>query len=232
MKARAAAFLLALALLLPMGAPQARAGISNGRAALLSLLVPGLGQYKLGDGRMAAVFAGVEGATLVSYITFRRQVALRRDSQELYARIHARVDIHGTAEGYDRDVGSYLSSDEFNRSVVLFTAENIYAQAPDSVRVGLVKKFVEDNSYTGNSAWRWDNNDSRVQYLVILKSGLNANRNGNYALGLVVANHLLSAVDALRPRHGDDEKVGLWQAVPSLQLKPDASPTLTWSASF
>lgn len=215
-----------------LGAPAARAEISPGRAALLSLLVPGLGQYKLGDGRMAAVFAGVEGASLASYITFRRQVALRRDSQELYARIHARVDIQGKAAGYDRDVGSYISSDEFNRNVVLFTAENIFANAPDSVRVGLVKQFVATNSYSGDSAWRWDVNDSRVQYLRILKSGLNANRNGNYALGLVVANHLLSAVDALRPRHGDETKVGVWQAVPALQLRPDASPTLTWSASF
>ena len=211
---------------------RADARISNKNAALLSLVLPGLGQYKLGDTRMAGIFAGVEGLSLGSYITFRREESLRRESQALFAEIHARVHIQGQPDGFDRDVGSYISSDEFNRNIVLFNAENIYAGAPDSSRVALVKKFLDQYSYTGSQAWGWDTNDNRIQYLVILKSGLSANQNGHYALGILVANHLLSAVDALRPRRENDEKLGLWQAVPSLQLRPDNSPTLTWSASF
>ncbi len=228
----AAAAAVAVALCVAAARP-AGAEMTRGKAALLSLLVPGLGQYKLGDTRMAAVFGTVEAAGWVSYVTFRRQVALRHDSQVLYAKIHAGVDVGGGDANYERDVGSFLSSDEYNRAVVLFDAEAAYAGETDPVkRIQLVKDYVRHYSYTGNRTWNWDSNDSRIQYLVLLKSGLSANRDGNFAFGVVVANHLLSAADALRPRHARGEKLGLWDAVPSVSLRGDGSPALTWSTGF
>ncbi|MBI5835667.1 MAG: hypothetical protein HZB25_00335 [Candidatus Eisenbacteria bacterium] len=211
----------------------ARAETTRGRAALMSLLLPGWGQSKLGDTRMAAVFGGVEAAGWISYITFRRQVALRHDSQVLYAKLHARVDVDGKGATYERDVGSFLNSDEFNRAVVLFNAEAIYAgEADPARRLELIRNFVRLNSYSGSDGWNWDTNASRIEYLKILKSGLSANRNGNFAFGAVVANHLLSAADALRPRRARGEKLGVWDVVPSVALRADGSPALVWSAGF
>jgi hypothetical protein len=211
----------------------AGAGTSRGKAALMSLLVPGWGQYKLGSTRMAAVFGGVEVAGWASYLTFRHEVSLRHDSQVLYARIHARVEVDGKGAEYERNIGTFVSSDEYNRAIVLFNAEAIYGDESDPARrVALIRDYVQRNSYTGAQAWNWDSNDNRIEYLKLLKSGLSANRNGNFALGVVVANHLLSAADALRPRRAPAEKLGLWDAVPSLALRGDGSPALVWSTGF
>ncbi|HVP37968.1 MAG TPA: hypothetical protein VMS93_02175 [Candidatus Saccharimonadales bacterium] len=232
--ARAAAVALALAALAAgAGVRPAVADPTRGQAALMSLLVPGLGQYRLGDHRMATVFGGVEVGGWAAYVTFRHEVNLRHDSQVLYAKIHARVDVSGQGDTYERDVGSFISSDEYNRSVALFNAEALYGGEPDPAqRVRLIQDYVQQHSYTGSQAWRWDSNDSRIDYLKLLKSGLSANRNGNFALGVLVANHLLAAADALRPRHAAGEKLGLWDAVPALTLRGDGTPALVWSAGF
>ena len=95
-----------------------------------------------------------------------------------------------------------------------------------------MQEFVDQNSYTGSQAWAWDSNESRVHYLRILKSGLNANKNGNLAAGVVVANHLLAAADAFRPQHASGEKVGLWNAVPSLSFQNGGPLVVTWSVGF
>ena len=231
--ARVLAVLAVGSLLLAAVPRGAGAETSRGKAALMSLLVPGLGQYRLGSTRMAAVFGGVEAAGWISYIAFRREVSLRHDSQVLYARIHGRVEVGGTGADYERNVGTFVSSDEYNRAIVLFNAEAIYGDETDPARrLQLIRDYVRINSYSGAQAWNWDSNDNRIEYLKILKSGLSANRNGNYALGVVVANHLLSAADALRPRHAPGEKIGLWDAVPSVALRGDGSPALVWSAGF
>ena len=211
----------------------ARCEVNRGRAALMSLLVPGWGQYKLGSTRMAAVFGTMEAAGWIGYITFHHEESLRHDSEVLMARVHARIDVEGRGADFERDVGSYINSEEYNREVVLFNAEAIYGGVTDPAqRIQLVHDYVSRHSYGGGSAWQWDTNDSRVQYLVLQKSSLSAHRNGNYALGLVVANHLLAAADALRPRRSAGEKLGLWDAVPSVGLRGDGSPALVWSIGF
>jgi hypothetical protein len=206
---------------------------SRGQAALMSLLVPGLGQLRLGDTRMAGVFGGAEVASLTAYITFRREVSLRHDSQVFFAQRHAGAD-PGPADGnFERDLGTFVSSDEYNRFVVLYNAEVIYQDVTDPVqRVQLVQAYIQKNNYQGPQTWNWDSNDNRITYLNIYKSRLNANKNGNLAFGLLLANHLLSAADAMRPRHAEGEKLGVWDAVPAVTLPFGGATRLTWSLRY
>jgi hypothetical protein len=206
---------------------------TRGQAALMSLLLPGLGQLRLGDRRLAGVFGGAEVAGLTAYITFRREVSLRHDSQVFYATRHAGADPGPEGGNFERDLGTFVSSDEYNRFVVLYNAEVIYQDVTDPVaRLQQVQAYLAANSYQGSQSWNWDSNDNRITYLAIYKSRLNAARNGNLAFGFLLANHLLSAADALRPRHAPGEKLGLWDAVPAVSLREGGAPSLTWSLRF
>ena len=216
-----------------LAAGPASATPTRGQAALMSLLVPGLGQLRLGDTRMAGIFGGAEVASLTAFITFRREVSLRHDSQVFFAERHAGVNPGPSGGNFERDIGTFVSSDEYNRFVVLYNAEVIYQDVTDPVqRLQLVQEYIQKNNYQGPNTWSWDSNDDRITYLNIYKSRLNARKNGNLAFGLLLANHLLSAADALRPRHAAGEKLGVWDAVPAVSLPVGGAARLTWSLRF
>ncbi len=231
---RISSALLLVMVALGCAAPRAATASERGKAAMMSLLLPGWGQAHLGDRTMAQVFGAAEVASLAGVVTFSRQITLRRDSQYLFARLHAVADVAPYGAAFERQVGEYLSNSEFNRQEVLYQAEIYYAEELDPARrIQLIQQFVERYSYQGAQSWNWDFNDNRVEYLKLLKARLGSQRNRNFAFGLLVANHLLAAADAFRPRHPADTHVGLWDAVPMLSADPlGGQAKLQWAVHF
>jgi hypothetical protein len=157
-------------------APQKR---SVSKAFLLSLLLPGAGQfYAQAPGRGMA-FVGVETAIVSAYLGFRLYSDWKEEDYRLYAAAHAGVDPGGKTVDYYEDVSLYMSMEDYNRQ-----------QLHD---------YREDAElYSESDFWEWDEDRSRREFDSLVRASSNARDNAVIVTGLGLLNHLLSAIDAAR----------------------------------
>jgi len=87
------------------------------KAGLLSLILPGAGQFYNGDQQKAYIFAGVEAAVWASYLTFDVMGDHRAEDYREYAGIYADAGPSGSDQ-YWRAVGRYMDSDAYNESIL------------------------------------------------------------------------------------------------------------------
>ena len=159
------------------------------QALLRSATYPGWGQATLGHPTAGAVFAGIEVGILASFVAFNIQEQMRHDSAILTARLFAGVDLKGKDDEFQKIVGAYSSSDEYNRLVVYRDAANLYYDDPAQYR-----KYIADHSLTGDMAWSWQDQASFDRYSAQRKDMQRAELRANTSLALMVANRLASVL--------------------------------------
>ena len=175
------------------GSAVPRLGAERARILLRSLTIPGWGQATLGRRTSAKVFGLAELGVWTSFVAFRVQEHLRRDSYEVNARLFAGIDLEGRDEEFRRIVGFYPSSEEYNRLVVRRDAANLYYDDPV-----LYAQYIAQHELKGENAWAWASPESYDRYQEQRKLTRKAALRANAMLGLAIANRLLSAVHAAR----------------------------------
>jgi len=168
-------------------------GAERARILLRSLTLPGWGQATLGHRRSAAFFGLTEAAVWGTFTAFRLQVAMREDSYLRSARLGAGIDLSGRDEEYRRIVGSFASSEEYNRLVVARDAANLYYSDPEQYRA-----YIEAHSLRGADAWSWDSPEAQARYRDQRKHAQRAAQRANTALAVAVVNRIVSALHAAR----------------------------------
>lgn len=170
-----------------------RAGGDLGRkvtAGLLSLVLPGAGQFYNGDRQKAYVFAGVEAAVWGSYLTFDNQGDNRSETYRDYAGIYAGTLVGDAQESYWRSVGRYLDSDAYNEAVLR------EARAYDKAPSGLIGP---------DQAWQWRNEDHFKVYQELRADANRAYSRRDFMTLFAVLNRVVSVYDAVR--HSVDDKL-------------------------
>ena len=199
----------------------APSALSPGRAFLYSALLPGLGQRKLGKGRWLAYLA-VEGAVWIGYGNARWSATDERDQyQDLawdVARTFNGVRIDGDFPYYET-MEKFLTSGAFDTDPV---ALGIQPQMDPSTFNGRTWSLATEihfppgsNPLPGDPAYEAALADYRVRayderfewtwagqsvawtdYMDLIESSDGSFRRASQFLGVIIANHLLSAVDA------------------------------------
>ncbi len=153
---------------------------SPGKAALLSLLLPGTGEYYAGSHGYLSVFLTSEalawGALLANQYYFRHLVS----EYKIFARSHAGISSGGKPDRFWTDIGKY---------------DNIYDYNTQRERERL---FGELYDLTPENMWQWDSHGNRLEYDA---KRLHANDIDNqrvYFQLAIVLNHLISGINALR----------------------------------
>lgn len=173
-------------------------GPERARLLLRSLAVPGWGQATAGRRRAAAVFGAAELGVWTAFTSFRIQELLRRQSYERTARIFAGIDLHGRDDEYHRIVGSFSSSDQYNLYVVARDAANLYLSDPYHPDMAGYRAYIAGHSIGGADGWSWTDETSFNRYRAERKNSQRALLRSNTALGLAIANRLVSALHVMR----------------------------------
>jgi hypothetical protein len=230
-------------------APQAAAEVDL-TAPLVSLALPGAGQHLLGQRRKWAYLA-LEAAGWAFFVERRRAGA---DYRERYrdhawenARIQsaARVDgdfeyyerlAHWTRSGaFDRDAGApgvqpELDEATFNGSVWSLATRIFLGEAPnvpesDPAYQSALAYYGEE-AYETALLWDWSGAPgAQSEYAELLDTSDSRFRQATTVLGVIIANHVLSAADAylsVRGRAGS----------PRLRILPDAALGSGWRILF
>ncbi len=176
---------------LPLGAERAR-------ILLQSLTIPGWGQATMGHRRTGAVFAMAELGILGAFTAFRVQEHFRTGTYEKTAELFAGIGLDGRDDEFRRIVGSFASSEEYNQLVVTRIAANLFLSDLDDPNLAGYRQYIEDHSLRGENAWAWTDFESFRRYGAQRKDAQRAALRSNTAIGLAIANRLLSALHAAR----------------------------------
>jgi hypothetical protein len=173
-------------------------GPARARILLRSLTIPGWGQATLGRHGSAKVFLVAEAGVWGAFTAFRVQQALRTEAYLRTARLAAGIDLRNRDDEFRRIVGAFASSEEYNLLVVTRDAANIYLQDPANPDFDGYHAYIAKHSLSGDLAWHWADEAAFDRYGGQRKFAHRAGLRANTALGLAIANRLVSALHAAR----------------------------------
>ena len=160
------------------GAPKSR-----GKAFFMSLLVPGWGQHYAGASTKRNIFVGLEIGMWASYGGFTAFSSWREQDYKSYAATHAGVNLDGKNNTYFIDVGNFA---------------DIYEHNDYRLQQRNFNKYYEDIDFY---YWKWEDQASREKFDQLRISADTANNRALFMLGAIVANHVISAIDAVWSVH-------------------------------
>lgn len=160
--------------------PEGSGLLSMRKAMLLSLVVPGTGQYYAGSKFKGQVFMGVELAIWGGFFGYRIYGGWKEDEYKNYASAHAGLDNTGKDEQFYDWVGFYNSRDEFNELGRIYYPERAYL--PD----------------TREYYWQWGSDEERVRFKDLKDAAKRAFRNSTFVLGLAILNRVVAGIDTYR----------------------------------
>ncbi len=150
------------------------------KAALLSALLPGAGEYYLGNRGKARYFFAVEAISWAGCIAFRTYGHWRKDDYIRYARTNAGADLEDKSEEFRDLVGFYTSIDDYNSLGRVYDPE---------------RPYLYD---TPDNHWRWQSDADQAAYRNLKNRSREAYRRAKYMIGIAVANRIVSILDAIR----------------------------------
>ena len=219
-----------------------------GRAFLYSALLPGLGQRVMGQDRWILYLAGEAWAWIQFFERRREGRALQREYRELAWLVARRVSsgrrVDGDFEYYEamtqfRSSGAYDADpgvtgvqpeqdpETFNGSIWTLARQIFFLDDPeqpvteDSDQYEDALRYYRSRAYTQNFAWSWGSSPlQQDEFTALIRASDENLRRSTTMVGVILANHLLSAVDALvSGRLGQVERSG-----PRVQLQLSPGP--------
>ena len=183
------------------------------RAFWYSLLIPGWGQRHLQLDSSARRFVTAEAGLWAALLGMGGVESIRRDTYRTYAATHASaVPSGGKERQYFDDLGFYNSRTAHNRLALI-------DDGPDAELYPEAAEFF----------WEWDATSSRERFRELRNSAQTADRHALFVTGLILANHLVSAIHAGRAGSRVDGD-GIDMATG--RLSSDRQPSIDWQVGF
>ncbi|MBI5268014.1 MAG: hypothetical protein HY851_12370 [candidate division Zixibacteria bacterium] len=150
------------------------------KAAGLSALVPGAGQYYLGHRQKARAFFGVETAGWIGFASFQIYSHWKKDDLIRFARERANARLDGKSDEFLDLVGFYPSIRDYNNLGRVYDPE---------------RPYLDDSP---DNHWQWQTEEDRTAYRTIKNRSREAHRRAQFMIGAVIVNRIVSVIDAVR----------------------------------
>lgn len=184
------------------------------RAFLMSAVLPGAGEHYAEAGLKSKVFFASEVGLWSALISFRHLGNWRKDDYRLQAATAAGADVAGKDDRYFDVLGFYDSREDYNKVAGAYDHARVY--------------YPDTKTYF----WKWESADARMKYRNFKNDSKSYYRNANFSLGLILANHLISAADAYWSAKRFNRHVESGFSGVDLQLLPKGGWQVNLSARF
>ena len=169
----------------------------NTRAYMLrSAIIPGWGELAAGN-KTGLVFLASEVLLLSTRFYFIEEADLKAKASYNFAVKYAHIDPDlDLSDEYYYHMSRYMNSGFNTGGYNAHIVEIAKARYPDDPEAQT--QYIEENSYSDDEYWGWDNEDKQNDYSILRKR---ITQYGDYAkaiTGAVIANHIISALNAFR----------------------------------
>ena len=176
---------------------------SVAKAAALSALVPGAGEFYLGNRHKAKYFFAADALTWIGFFSFRTYSGWKEDDYVRFAATNAGARIEDRDDEFRDLVGFYDDIDQYNTFGRVFD--------PD-------RPYLED---TPENHWRWTSQSDKDAYRHLKNRSREAKRRSEFMLGIAVLSRVVSIIDAIRDARHINKRIGhdtFSQRAPELKL--------------
>jgi hypothetical protein len=178
---------------------------SAGLAVVYSLLLPGMGEMYAGDYSSGKYFTIADAAFWVFFTGFTVYGNRMESNYKAYAAGFGGVNTQDKDDEYYAIIGDYTNIDQYNYEKEL--------------NRDFDETFDAETHY-----WDWGSSESRKEYRRTWTSSEQANNNVRFAVGALILNRVVSAINAVRlvSRHNKNISEGLsWNVSFGLLNNPD-----------
>ena len=167
--------------------------VSPARSIGASLLVPGWGQRLAGRAGRARAFLATEAVLIGVFIGLRIQGEVRQERYIDYAELFAGVrEASGKSDGYYRNLGRYASTADYEDDLM----RDARARYGDDIEQR--EAYVASRRPPADEAWLWESTAHREAFTEMRRGSRSSFHRADQMIGIILLNHLLSAVDAAR----------------------------------
>ncbi|HNT64574.1 MAG TPA: hypothetical protein PKN04_02205 [bacterium] len=156
---------------------------SRGKAFFLSLLLPGLGERYVGARLKSELFMAAEAALWLGYFGFSKNYDWRKSDYIAFAAAHAGADVQGKENAF------FLNMENF---------DNVHDYNAAKLRQRNLAVYYNN---TDTYYWDWDTPENQRRFSDLRVTADRINNRATLTLGVIVANHLISAIDAMWTVH-------------------------------
>ncbi len=148
-------------------------------AVLLSLILPGAGEWYAGDFTAGKYYLVADGAFWMTYAAFEYRGNWLREDARLFATEHAGASFANKDDQFLVNLGIYSSVDEYNQA---------------RLRDRAFDQLYSSESYN----WRWDTEANRLRLKELRVNSDQMYQDAKFAIGALVVNRVISAFSAGR----------------------------------
>lgn len=146
----------------------------------MSLLLPGAGEWALGEKNLAKIFIGTDLAMLAGYFGSRAYADVLEKDFHAFAAQHAGIISRNKTEQYWIDIGN---------------ASNIYLfNERRRVQRNLEATWPETDQFY----WQWDEEANRIKYVDLRSKQHRWERAATFIVGGMILNRIISMIDVVR----------------------------------
>lgn len=169
---------------------------SRAKVIFASILLPGAGEYLLGNKKAALGLFIAEGLVWTGYFSMRWRGNSIINNYRIFAHDNAGAYSGERSEGYWDAVEWYVNSESYNLKV----REDARKMFPDDYDAQL--KYIQENGYFGSFAWDWNGKTSQYDfYRGMRQNSREALQNASYILSGAILTRVVSfawTVNSLR----------------------------------
>lgn len=197
-------------------------GKSRAKAIILSALLPGAGEYYIGQKRKATYFFVAEAINIIGYASFKIAAGWKKDDLIRYGNAQAGASLEGKPDEFYDMVGFYLNNEHYNTE----------GRVGDPWR----PYYPNNNEYH----WQWQSEEAMATFKEIKNKRGQLTQRSKFMLGLAVVNRVISVIDtAISTRRLKKSTTGEFADQNSGYLKFTIDPAslnrqvaLTWHTSL
>ncbi|OGB63256.1 MAG: hypothetical protein A2Y94_09890 [Caldithrix sp. RBG_13_44_9] len=162
-------------------------GGSKAKYILYSLIIPGAGQWGLGEKNRAKFFFGAEALLWMGYFGTNAYADVIQKNYQAYSAVHAGTSQYDKSEQYWIDIGS---------------ADNLYDFNEQQLRNRNLKAvYPESELYY----WQWDSKDNQSYYNNLRVQEHDWERRATFIVGAFILNRIVSVIDVIRLIHKENK---------------------------
>ncbi len=176
------------------------------RAALYSFILPGMGEYYLGNRTKAKYFFAVEVFGWAAFASYRVYGGWKNDDMLGFARSNANAELAGKSDEYVDMVGFYESIDRYNSFGRAFDPE---------------REYLDD---TPENHWRWQSDKEQAIFRNLKNRSREAFRRSEFTLGLLLLNRIVSVIDAVRDARRSQRVIDEFSNMDNKKIKLSINP--------
>jgi len=169
--------------------------ITPAKAAFSSFVIPGSGDWLMGDKKRGSCFMVAEAAIWLTYFDSKREASKLDKRSKNFASFYASANLVNQDEDYFSAMEDFLTNLDYNETVK-DEARKLYPDTLDSEvmqdRIQARKQYIEANSYIGSDAWQWKSVELADNYRDIRRSNRKSLQKATNMVGLALANRAVS----------------------------------------